>query len=206
MKQLITIKKNSVSFLHFLKSWNDLSNLSMPNHHVRIGLWLEQLYFSFERQGLLMAFRNSGKSTLVGLFCAWILYLNPNERIIIVSADSRLATKMSRHIRRIIERHPFTKELIPKKKEEWAGCAFSVKREQNNRDPSVVAFGITAGITGARADIVICDDVEIPKNSNTSQKREDLRERLTELEFILSPNGLQLYVGTPHTNDTIYQT
>ncbi len=199
------MNREKESFLQFLLAWNKLSNFNLPKHHEKIANWLEKLYFSKDRRGLLMAFRNSGKSTLVGLFCAWVLFLNPNDRIVIVSADTRLATKMSRHVRRIIERHPLTKKLIPKKKEEWAGCTFSVDRTQNNRDPSVTAFGVSAGITGARADVIICDDVEIPKNCNTKQKREDLRERLIELEFILSPNGLQLFVGTPHTNDTIYQ-
>ena len=35
---------------------------------------------------------------------------------------------------------------------------------------------------------------------------ETLRERLRELEFILSPTGTMIYIGTPHTTDTIYRT
>ncbi|MHA1575556.1 MAG: hypothetical protein ACTSXL_05405 [Alphaproteobacteria bacterium] len=100
--------KKKESFLQFLSTWNKLSNFNLPSHHEKIASWLEKLYFSKDRRGLLMAFRNSGKSTLVGLFCAWVLFLNPNDRIVIVSADTRLATKMSRHVRRIIERHPLT--------------------------------------------------------------------------------------------------
>ncbi|MHA1549942.1 MAG: phage terminase large subunit [Alphaproteobacteria bacterium] len=194
------------SFLHFISVWNERAGFSTPDHHLQIAIWLERLYKGLDQKGLLMAFRNSGKSTLVGLFCGWCLLQNPENRIIILSADSTLATKMSRHVRRIIERHPLTISLIPKKKEQWAGQTFSVERKQNDRDPSVSAFGVTGNITGARADIVIFDDVEIPKNSNTEQKREDLRERLSELEFILSPHGLQIYIGTPHTHHTIYQT
>lgn len=206
MKTLITTRYRKKGFLTFIKIWNDLFEFTTPAHHHKMGLWLEQIYHGLDRKGLLMAFRNSGKSTIIALFCAWILYQNANERIVVVSATSRLATKISRHIRRIIEYHPLTKILIPKKKEEWAGCSFSVEREQKERDSSVTAFGITSGITGARADVIICDDVEIPKNCNTVEKREDLREMLTELEFIISPNGMQLFIGTPHTHDTIYQT
>jgi hypothetical protein len=57
-----------------------------------------------------------------------------------------------------------------------------------------------------RADLIICDDVEVLNTSNTPQKRENLRERLRELDFILSPSGVIIYIGTPHTQDTIYQT
>ena len=55
-------------------------------------------------------------------------------------------------------------------------------------------------------DLIICDDVEVPNTSNTAQKRENLRERLRELDFILSPNGTMIYIGTPHAYDTIYNT
>ena len=57
-----------------------------------------------------------------------------------------------------------------------------------------------------RADLIICDDVEVPNTSNTAQKRENLRERLRELDFILSPGGAIIYIGTPHAMDTIYRT
>ncbi|MBN1324809.1 MAG: hypothetical protein JW974_01155 [Alphaproteobacteria bacterium] len=57
----------------------------------------------------------------------------------------------------------------------------------------------------AHADLIICDDVEVPNTSNTSRKREMLRERLRELDFILSPGGAMIYIGTPHTTETIYK-
>ena len=54
--------------------------------------------------------------------------------------------------------------------------------------------------------MIICDDVEVPNTSNTPAKRAALRERLRELDFILSPSGAMIYIGTPHTMDTIYRT
>jgi len=63
----------------------------------------------------------------------------------------------------------------------------------------------TAGVDKL-ADIIICDDVEVPNTSNTAQKREKLRERLRELDFILAPNGTMIFIGTPHAVDTIYKT
>ena len=77
-------------------------------------------------------------------------------------------------------------------------------REQELRDPSMIAKGISANITGSRADIVICDDVEVPNTCDTQGKREDLRERLDEIEFVLVPGGTQLFVGTPHTRESLY--
>jgi hypothetical protein len=68
----------------------------------------------------------------------------------------------------------------------------------------MLARGINANITGSRADVVIVDDVEVPNTSDTVAKREELRARLAEIEFVLVPGGTTLFIGTPHTEDSIY--
>jgi hypothetical protein len=153
-----------------------------------------------------LAFRSSGKSTLVGLFCAWLLLCDPNIRILILAADFALAEKMVRNTKRIIERHPFTVHMKPHPHDQWASHQFRVRRTAEWRDPSVLAKGISANITGLRADIIICDDVEVPNTCDSIEKRKNLRAKLSELEFILVPGGLQLFIGTPHTFHSIYST
>ncbi|MBE6449234.1 MAG: hypothetical protein E7013_00845 [Alphaproteobacteria bacterium] len=192
------------SFTQFVWIWNELQGLQLPKHHRRICHFLSSNYLQKKAHALLMAFRNSGKSTLVGLFCAWLLYENSNVRILIMSADYELAKKMVRNVKRIIEKHPLTVHLKPKQKDQWASDRFTVIRSQELRDPSVLARGIDANITGCRADVIVCDDVEVPKNCDTQTKRNDLKEKLSELDFVLVPNGFMLYVGTPHTQKTIY--
>ena len=197
---------NKAKLIEFLWIWNQIQGLNVPEHHKAICRFLSGMFEQNKNQALLMAFRNSGKSTLVGLFCAWVLYQNPNMRILIMSADYELAKKMVRNIKRIIEHHPLTKHLKPKQKDQWASDRFTVCRSCELRDPSVLARGIGANITGSRADLIVCDDVEVPKNCDTVGKRNDLREKLAELDFVLVPGGLMLYVGTPHTKETIYNT
>jgi hypothetical protein len=68
----------------------------------------------------------------------------------------------------------------------------------------MLAKGIGANLTGTRADVIICDDVEVPNTCDTAGKRSDLRERLQELSFILTPDGMMVYIGTPHSYYTIY--
>ena len=191
-------------FAEFVAIWNKDQNLTTPSHHKAISAWLEKSWNGNDRELLLMAFRNSGKSTLVGLFCAWLLACNPSLRIMVLAADLSLARKMTRNVKRIIERHPVCAGLKPKSRDQWASDQFTVNRDSELRDPSMLAKGIVANITGSRADVVICDDVEVPNTSDSAQKREDLRERLDEIDYLLVPGGLQLYVGTPHTFYTIY--
>jgi hypothetical protein len=111
---------------------------------------------------------------------------------------------MTRNVRKILEMHPATAHLMPEGSTEWAADRFTVRRRQVHRDPSLLARGIGANVTGARADVLICDDVEVPGTSDTPGKREGLRQVLRELSFVLVPGGLQLYVGTPHSFYSIY--
>jgi len=195
-----------ISFYEFIYIWFKLQNQTVPRHQRRMAGWLSSLWLEQEeRQGLLMAFRNSGKSTIVGLFCAWVLYRDNTTRILVIAADYALAKKMVRNVKRIIEQHPLTKHLKPDRLDQWAADRFTVSRSLELRDPSMLAKGIGANITGLRADLIICDDVEVPKNCDTSLKRMDMREKLEELDYILTPCGMQLYIGTPHTFYTIYQ-
>ena len=196
------------SFNLFLTLWNQSQKHSTPNVHLDIAKWLEARWNKKGKEEqlhlLLMAFRSCGKSTLVGLYAAWLLYKHPNLRIMVLAADSILASKMARNIKRIIERHPLTTNLKPDKADQWASDRFTVRRDIELRDPSVISYGVTANITGARADVIICDDVEVPNTCDSPDKRAELRERLLELDYILVPGGMQLYVGTPHSYYSIY--
>jgi len=190
----------------FLDAWNELIGLTTPVHHKKILNFLIGGARDAPRRALLTAFRHSGKSTVVGVFAAWQLCENPNTRILILSAETNLASRMVSHIKHILENHPMCRDMLPTVKKEWGSHKLTINRPPGIREPSVICQGINGNITGMRSDLIICDDVEVPNTCNTAKKRERLRERLRELDFILSPNGTMIYIGTPHTKDTIYKT
>lgn len=192
------------NFEMFLSVWNMQQSLHTPTVHRTIAHWLTQNQRRRRQRFLLMAFRGCGKSTLIGLYCAWLLWRDPDCRILVVAADQTLATKMVRMVRKVIEKHPLTAPLRPLKTEQWAADRLTVQRPTVSRDPSILAAGLKGNITGMRADVIICDDVEVPKTCDSADKRDQLRQHLRELEFILTPRGSILYIGTPHTDDSIY--
>ena len=194
------------AYNQFLDSWNEMIGLTAPEHHHRMTNFLEEVINGDLHHGLLMAFRHSGKSTIVGIFAACTLFLHPETRILILSAESHLAMRMVMHIRNILENHPWCADLVPKNKKEWAENKITINRPIGIREPSVVCQGVYGNITGMRADLIICDDVEVPNTCNTIKKRAAVRDKLRELDFILSPKGTMIYIGTPHTLDTIYRT
>ncbi len=194
----------TVDFLEFAWVWNAAQGQGTPAVHRRIARWLQARRANGDRRLLLMAFRGCGKSTLVGLYCAWWLLREPDARILVLAADHDLAVKMVGTVRRVLERHPLCRELLPDAPEAWAMDRFTVRRRGVLRDPSMLAQGLSGNITGARADLIVCDDVEVAGNCDTPAKRAELRSRLAETEFVLTPGGTILYVGTPHCADTLY--
>ena len=190
---------------NFLDAWNNLLGLKTPEHHKKIMEFLVNVLNEEPHRGLLNAFRHSGKSTVVGIFAACVLYHRPETRILILSAESGLASRMLSHLKNILENDPFCDDILPDVKKEWGTHKITIKRPIGIREPSVICQGISGNITGMRSDLILCDDVEVPNTCNTQQKRTNLRERLRELDFILSPHGTMIYIGTPHTKDTIYQ-
>ncbi|MEO1089170.1 MAG: phage terminase large subunit [Pseudomonadota bacterium] len=193
-----------ITFRQFVWLWNKAQGLSTPALHLEIATWLEQAWRTGDERLLLMVFRDAGKSTLVGLFCGWLLANDSNLRVLVVAAEQGLATKMVRNVRGVLERHPVARAVVSPASGAWASDALTLQRERELRDPSMLARGIGANLTGTRADVVICDDVEVPNTVDTPTKRADLRRRMAELSFILVPGGLQLCIGTPHSHETIY--
>jgi len=193
-------------FRGFARDWMQQQGLHLPVHLSKMADWLGKHWWikKLPKRLLMLAFRGAGKSTLVGLFAAWMIKKKPDIRILTLSADLALARKMVRNVKRIIEKHPLIAALKPTKPELWGAEQFTVRRDAELRDPTMLARGIDGNFTGSRADIVICDDVEVPGNSDTPAKRAALREKLGEIEFVLVPGGFQLYLGTPHTYCSIY--
>jgi hypothetical protein len=193
-------------FRGFALDWFEPLGQHVPTHLGVMADWLGTHWWkkALPKRLLMLAFRGAGKSTLVGLFAAWMIKKKPDIRILTLSADLALARKMVRNVKRIIEKHPTIAPLKPKKPELWGAEQFTVLRAAELRDPTMLARGIDGNFTGSRADVVICDDAEVPGNSDTPAKRQSLREKLGEIEFVLVPGGFQLYLGTPHTYYSIY--
>jgi len=184
-------------FAEFYVRWAQLKGWTVPLFHFVMCDWLE----NYGSLGLLMVFRGAGKSTMLAVYEAWRLYINPKWRMLNWSADDKLAVKLTRDVRDVLTRHPWTQGMLQGKPSEHQ---FWVVGADDERNASVSAFGILSNATGSHADEVINDDVEVPKNIGTQDTRDKLRHRLGESTFILVPGGRELYVGTPHTFDSIY--
>lgn len=160
-----------------------------------------------EGDRILMAMRRFGKSIMDGTFIAWLLLKDPHYTILVVSATMKRSMEITGMALSIIKACPFLTHMEPNvSKGDLDGrLAFTVgSRTKVVKEASVVATSITSGNTGAHADLILSDDIEIPKNSDTQQKREDILSGVDEYTYIKNDNATELFIGTPQTEDSVY--
>lgn len=156
---------------------------------------------------ILQAFRGIGKSFILCAYVVWLLWNNPQLKVLIVSASKERADANSIFIKNIIDLLPFLKEMKPRQGQRDSVISFDVGLATPDHSPSVKSVGITGQLTGSRADIILADDVEIPSNSATQGTREKLWTQVQEFAALLKPldTSRVIYLGTPQTEMTLYK-
>lgn len=158
------------------------------------------------RRRMIEAFRGVGKSWITAAFVLWLLLRDPNERILVVSASKERADAFSTFVKRVIAEWDLLASLRPEQGMRDSNIAFDVGGSDAHQAPSVRSVGITGQLTGGRATVIVPDDIETPKNSLTTTMRERLAELVKEFDAVLTPGGQIVYLGTPQTEMSIYNT
>lgn len=161
------------------------------------------------RLRMVMAQRGEAKSTLAALYAVWRLVQRPQDRVLVVSGGETQASEVALLIIRVIMQWDILTYLRPDKS---AGDRASIEAFDTHyalkgldKSPSVACIGITASLQGKRADLLIPDDIETTKNGLTVTQREHLLHLSKDFSSICT-HGDILYLGTPQTKDSIYNT
>lgn len=157
-----------------------------------------------ERRLVIEAFRGVGKSWITVAYVLWCLFLDPQQKIMVVSASQELADNFSKFCKQLIHGMPLLQHLAPREGQRDSAISFDVGPATPSKDPSVKSVGITGQLTGSRADLIVPDDVEVPKNSYTHLLRERLAELVKEFDAVLKPGGRIRYLGTPQAEQSLY--
>lgn len=175
--------------------------------------WVQQDIADFLENGpaykMIQAQRGQAKTTITAAYAVWRLIHDPTARILILSAGTNLAEQISNWVIQIIMYMPELECLRP---DTSAGDRSSVKAfdvhhslKGPEKSPSVACLGITSNVQGYRADILIADDIESAKNSQTAIQRERLNHLTRDFTSICS-NGDIIYLGTPQNTDSVYNS
>lgn len=161
------------------------------------------------RLRMVMAQRGEAKSTLAALYAVWRIIQHPPTIVLIVSGGEKQASEVATLVVRLIGTWDLLEYLRP---DRMAGDRSSIEGfdihwslKGINKSPSVACVGITSNLPGKRADLLISDDVETNKNGLTVTQRELLKHLTKEFSSICT-HGDILYLGTPQSKDSIYNT
>jgi hypothetical protein len=155
-----------------------------------------------------------GKTTTITInYVAYRIAMDPNIRVILVSKTAEMAKKMLYAIKTRLT-HPRYQELISryapvggfdKDSEAWNQTMIYVSdnsRDSGEKDPTVQTTGIRGTVYGARADLVILDDVV--DNSNAHEYEKQINWIQSEVISRISASGAMLVVGTRLSSKDLY--
>ena len=128
----------------------------------------------------------------------WRLGNNPNMTVMVLSSTKDMAQKIIGRMKSLIETSEELHRVFPSLKpgKRWAEFAFTVQRESERKDPSVVAAGLHTGVQGARVDLLVMDDVDTADTTRTRPAQEEAERWVrTGPMSRLSDNAKVLGVG-----------
>ena len=157
------------------------------------------------KRRIIEAFRGVGKSWMAAAYVLWLLRNDPQKKIMVVSASKTRADDFAQFCLRLIREMKILKCLDPDRDEQRsASNRFDVRPAIPDQSPSVKSVGIFGQLTGSRADLILADDVEVPNTAWTVGMREKLLHSVGEFNAILKPGGEIMFLGTPQTEESIY--
>jgi hypothetical protein len=158
---------------------------------------------------MVQAQRGQAKTTITAAYAVWRFIHDPTTRVLIISAGDTQATEIANWVIQIINGMD---ELACLRPDRSCGDRSSVEAfdihytlKGPEKSPSLACVGITSNLQGKRADLLIADDIESQKNSQTQVQRDRLK--LLSLDFTsICSLGDIIYLGTPQSIDSIYNT
>jgi predicted phage terminase large subunit-like protein len=166
-----------------------------PRHIVYLADLLERVDRGEIRRLAISVAPGHGKSTLLQHFVAFFLGRSPGRRVLALSASEALAQRNSRAIRGIVQSDGWPWPEI--------GLEGAALEEWHVRGGGGLrAIGVGGTLTGYRAELVLCDDVQPDAGSSTTRKT--LEDWFREvLSTRLEPTGSAVLINTRWHDDDL---
>lgn len=151
-------------------------------------------------------FRGMAKSTTAAVACTYFWLQDRRLQILVFSEGQGKADDFSNQVWKLLHGMGPLNHLRPQKDDRQRINGFDLGVGSMEQSKSMTSIGIFGNSVGKRADIIICDDVEVPRTCETQGMREKLWSRVGDLHNLLRPEGPGriLFLGTPHSENSIY--
>lgn len=165
-----------------------------------------QKFLGQHHRALIELPRDHGKSTQICARTIWELGHDPSLRIKIVCATEGIAVERGRFLREAIAENDRVQAVFPnlQRGQPWTETRFSIERPASVIGPSITALGVGAGLTGTRADLLICDDIVDVKSLVSRAERDRVKSFFRDnLMNLLEPDGRCWCLFTPWHRDDL---
>lgn len=171
--------------------------------------WLRWFVFG-DDDGLLLAHRNSYKTSCLALAIALVIILHPDWRIIFQRKTDEDVVEVLDMVSNIM-RHPYFLAIS----ERLWGCPVTLTENARTRlsvnikrgisgAPNVRGFGISSSITGKHCEILFYDDIVNIKDRISKAERNNTKRIMQEYQNIRKAGGRLVGTGTPWHKDDAY--
>ena len=176
-------------------------------HLNRVQADILKFMFNGNKYRMVEAQRGQAKTTIAAIYAVFRIIHAPHCRAMIVSQTAKRAEEIAGWVIKIFRGLDFLDFMLPDiysgDKASIRGFEIHYSLRGYGASPSVSCYSIEGGMQGARADLIIADDVESLQNSATAASRVKLEELTKEFESI-NQEGDILYLGTPQSVNSIY--
>jgi len=167
--------------------------------------WIEHIYFAWSNglHAAILAPYGSGKTAQCSIGIPLFAFgQDPSLRIMLVSANDRIASERLVLIRQYIDHSDEYHDIFPHVRADegmgWTKTNLYLKRLTYSKDASLSTCGATSSGIGKRSDVLIMDDVNDAKNTLHQPKMREVIWRNFTGVFLsrLEPGGRVLLIAT----------
>ena len=158
--------------------------------------------------------RDHQKSVLTAYRVAWAITKDPTLTVLYISSTANLAEKQLGLIKQIITSPVYTNywsnmvEPDEGKRELWTKSEIALdhplRKKEFVRDPTVLAAGLTKGITGLHFRVNVLDDIVVMENAYTADGRRKVEAQYSLLASIGEAYSQEWVVGTRYHPSDLY--
>lgn len=184
--------------------------LEAAPHHREMITFIQEL-INTKRNGVILEPRGHAKTTWANtIFLSWLVALNPNIRIGLISNTAKQSNAFSRAIRWTIQQNEYYHEVFgdltgPSK---WTDVEWIRKDSalHGTKDVTMYSAGAGGAIISKRFDLIICDDILDEENTANPEQQEKIETWFWKtLKPALVPGGSLIVIGTRWAEGDMYQ-